>query len=104
MIDIVRDYAAISVGTAQATGVKLAEAGRAGAGAALAWTASTAAEIRQDPRAAAGQAPGVLAGAVHGAVERAAGWIGSSSARQAVLVRRQVAWVDGRLQTMRGAA
>ncbi len=104
MIDIVKDYAAISVGTAQATGAKLMEASRVGAGSALAWSASTIAELRQDPRAAAAQAPTALAQAVHGGVERAAGWMGSASTAQARRMRRHAAWAGGRLQQARRAA
>lgn len=104
MIDIVMDYAAISLGTAQATGSRVLDAGRVGAGAALAWSASSVAEVRQDPRAAVVQAPVSVVQAVRSGLDRAAGWIGDTSVGSAQAVRRQVQRVDRNRHDLRRGA
>lgn len=88
MIDIVRDYAAISAGTAQATSAHALAAGRAGAGAALTWSASTVVEIEQDPRAALGQGSASVVMFVHGGLDRAASWMNLAQAGPFLVLRR----------------
>lgn len=104
MIDIFMDYAAISLGTAQATGTRVLDAGRVGAGAALAWSASSVAEVHQDPRAAVARAPVSVVQAVRSGLDRAAGWIGDTSVGSARALRRQVQRVDRHRSDLGGGA
>jgi hypothetical protein len=102
VIDIIRDYTAIGMGAAQATGGRVVSAGLTGAGSAVAWTASTVAEIRQDPLGSVGRAPTMVATHVHGGLDRAAGWMGSASGAQVRALRRHVGQVEQRLAGLRG--
>ena len=102
MIDIIRDYAAIGMGTAQATSNRIVGVSRAGVGHALAWSSSTLAEVQQDPIGTVTQGPTALAARVHSELDRAVGRVGYVSGEEVRALRLQVQKMERRIAEMRG--
>ena len=102
MIDIIRDYAAIGMGTAQATSNRVVGVSRAGVGHALAWTSSTLADVSQDPVGTVTQGPAVLVSRVHSELDRAVGRVGYVSGEEVRALRLQVQKMERRIAELRG--
>ena len=102
MIDIIRDYTAIGMGTAQATTNRIVGLGRAGAAQAVSWGVGTLADVQQDPVGTVTQAPGALAARVHGELDRVVGRVGYVSGEEVRALRLQVQKMERRIAELRG--
>lgn len=102
MIDIVRDYTAIGLGAAQATGNRAVRVGRAGAEQARLWSSATLAQIQQDPLAAAANGPSAMATALHQELHRAVERVGYVSGEDVRALRSQVQKMERRIAELRG--
>lgn len=99
MIDIIRDYAAVGVGTAQATSHRLARASRTGAALALDWSSSTLAEVQQ---VRLSEVPAGLLALVHSQRDRAVSGIGHAAGGPVKALNQLAQGLQHRLSDARG--
>lgn len=102
MIDIVRDYASIGLGAAQATGNRVVRVGRSGADQMLDWSSATLTQAQEDPLGTAVNGPSALASLLHAELHRAVGRVGYVSGEEVRALRAQVQRMERRIGDLRG--
>ncbi len=107
MIDMVRDYAAISVGTAQATTTRAVGVGRAGVDRLTSVGRSDTAALRGpmgslSPRAAVDRGREAVSGVLGGDVDGVIGRLGLAKKSELHAVRQQIHRLERRLGEVRG--
>ena len=105
VIDIIRDYTAIGLGTAQATTDRVVGAGRDGLSHMSGWglTDDDAPEASgADFLGTITRVPNVMVNRAHGELGRAVEWLGLASTAEVRALRAHVAGLERRVSDLRG--